>query len=366
MSQIAYFNLPDVGEGLTEAEIVTWKVAVGDTVSVNQIIVEIETAKSLVELPVPFAGVVSELLAKEGDTVEVGKPIIGVKVAGTVGAVSTATNAIKIIDEDVAAAAAVIEDTAASVEPKKTPNLVGYGVMEGSHGGSRRRRGPVTATAPAVAAAAAELPPVNPATELHNTVALSAEDRVIAKPPVRKLAKDLGVNLGNIKGSGVAGEILREDVVNGATQASVFRNLTTPEAPKTSEERIPVKGVRKAIATAMAAIFMVADRGARYSAAMNTLKLAAVAALGLVPATAPAAAEVYCTGPGVPAGCVVRPDVGAPGPGVRPRAGVGAPGVGVAPGVGAGAPGVGVAPGAGPDNDVGVNRGGPVNRAGRR
>lgn len=98
MSQIAYFNLPDVGEGLTEAEIVTWKVAVGDTVSVNQIIVEIETAKSLVELPVPFAGVVSELLAKEGDTVEVGKPIIGVKVAGTVGAVSTATNAIKIID----------------------------------------------------------------------------------------------------------------------------------------------------------------------------------------------------------------------------------------------------------------------------
>jgi pyruvate dehydrogenase E2 component (dihydrolipoamide acetyltransferase) len=251
MSQIAYFNLPDVGEGLTEAEIVTWKVAVGDTVSVNQIIVEIETAKSLVELPVPFAGVVSELLANEGDTVEVGKPIIGVKVAGTVGAVSTATNAIKIIDEDVAAAAAIVDDTAASVEPKKTPNLVGYGVMEGSHGGSRRRRGPIAATAPAVAAAAAELPPVNPATELHNTVALSSEDRVIAKPPVRKLAKDLGVNLANIKGSGVAGEILREDVVNGATQASVFRNLTTPDAPKTSEERIPVKGVRKAIATAM-------------------------------------------------------------------------------------------------------------------
>lgn len=115
----------------------------------------------------------------------------------------------------------------------------------------------------------------------------------------------------------------------------------------------------------MAAILVVAARGARYSAAMNTLKLAAVAALGLVAATAPAAAEVYCTGPGVPAGCVVRPDVGAPGPGVRPRAGVGAPGVGVAPGVGAGAPGIGVAPGAGPDNEVG-NRGGPVNRAGRR
>lgn len=251
MSQIAYFNLPDVGEGLTEAEIVTWKVAAGDTVSVNQIIVEIETAKSLVELPVPFAGVVAELLAKEGETVEVGKPIIGVRVAGSVGELSTATNAIKIIDEDTAAAAELIEDTAGSVEPKKTPNLVGYGVMEGSHGGSRRRRGPVAATAPAVAAAAADLPPANPATELHNTAALSAADKVIAKPPVRKLAKDLGVDLAKVVGSGVAGEILREDVVGGAAQASVFRNLSTPAAPSAREERIPVKGVRKAIANAM-------------------------------------------------------------------------------------------------------------------
>jgi pyruvate dehydrogenase E2 component (dihydrolipoamide acetyltransferase) len=253
MSQIAYFNLPDVGEGLTEAEIVTWKVKVGDNVSVNQIIVEIETAKSLVELPVPFAGVVSELLAKEGETVEVGKPIIAVKVAGAVGAVSTATNAIKIIDESDAAAA--VADAASTVaetgEPKKTPNLVGYGVMEGSHSGSRRRRGPVAATVPAVAVAAAHLPPANPATELHNTVALAASEKVIAKPPIRKLAKDLGVNLANISGSGVGGEILREDVVNGATQASVFRNLSTPEAPTAREERIPVKGVRKAIANAM-------------------------------------------------------------------------------------------------------------------
>ncbi len=258
MSQIAYFNLPDVGEGLTEAEIVTWKVKAGDNVTVNQIIVEIETAKSLVELPVPFAGVVSELLAKEGDTVEVGKPIIAVKVAGAVGAVSTATNAIKIIDENDAAAAAVA-DTAATVSesatPAKTPNLVGYGVMEGSHGGSRRRRGPVAATAPAVTAAAVavaatHLPPANPATELHNTVAISGE-KVLAKPPIRKLARDLGVDLSTISGSGIAGEILREDVVNGATQASVFRNLSTPEAPSAREERIPVKGVRKAIANAM-------------------------------------------------------------------------------------------------------------------
>jgi pyruvate dehydrogenase E2 component (dihydrolipoamide acetyltransferase) len=256
MSQIAYFNLPDVGEGLTEAEIVTWKVKAGDSVTVNQIIVEIETAKSLVELPVPFAGEVSELLAKEGDTVEVGKPIIAVKVAGAVGAVSTATNAIKIIDENEAAAAAAA-DAASTIdaEPKKTPNLVGYGVMEGSHGGSRRRRGAVVPTAPAVTAAAVavaatHLPPANPATQLPNTVAITGE-KVLAKPPIRKLARDLGVDLGNISGSGIGGEILREDVVNGATQASVFRNLSTPEAPSTREERIPVKGVRKAIANAM-------------------------------------------------------------------------------------------------------------------
>ena len=260
MSQIAFFNLPDVGEGLTEAEIVTWKVAVGDSVVVNQIIVEIETAKSLVELPVPFAGVVSELLAKEGDTVEVGKPIISVKVAGSVGEVSTATSAIKIIDENEVAVADVASTVASAAaensEPKKTPNLVGYGVMEGSHGGSRRRRGVVAATAPAVSAAAvaavaASLPAANPATELHNTVALSSAEKILAKPPIRKLAKDLGVDLSKISGSGVGGEILREDVVNGATQASVFRNLVTPDAPMVAEERIPVKGVRKAIATAM-------------------------------------------------------------------------------------------------------------------
>src|SRR5436190_16754649 len=79
MSDVRYFNLPDVGEGLTEAEIVTWKVKVGDTVKINDVIVEIETAKSLVELPCPFAGTVTELLAGEGETVNVGSPIITVE-----------------------------------------------------------------------------------------------------------------------------------------------------------------------------------------------------------------------------------------------------------------------------------------------
>ena len=162
MSQLAYFNLPDVGEGLTEAEIVTWMVKPGDAVGVNQIICEIETAKSLVELPCPFAGVVTQLLAAEGDTVEVGKPIIAVTVSdGAVGVVGTQTGPVQQLHNMVATAAeqaaavaatvqaanlqaaanAAVADTAASVaaEEKAPPALVGYGVSH-SLGGTRRRR----------------------------------------------------------------------------------------------------------------------------------------------------------------------------------------------------------------------------------
>ncbi|WP_296630979.1 dihydrolipoamide acetyltransferase family protein [Rhodoluna sp.] len=242
MTQLAFFNLPDVGEGLTEAEIVTWMVKPGDTVKVNQIICEIETAKSLVELPCPFAGVVTELLAKEGETVEVGRPIISATVSdGAVGSVSVSTTSIPIIDEATAAAAhTLVSDAAATVakDEGKSPNLVGYGAA--GHGASRRRR-PATGAA-AIAAATTHAPVAAPVAGEHN---------VIAKPPIRKLAKDLGVDLTKVTASGASGEITREDVMGGAQQASVFRNLTTPAAPSAREERIPVKGVRKAIATAM-------------------------------------------------------------------------------------------------------------------
>ncbi|WP_138275982.1 dihydrolipoamide acetyltransferase family protein [Rhodoluna limnophila] len=252
MTQLAFFNLPDVGEGLTEAEIVSWKVKPGDTVAVNQVIVEIETAKSLVELPCPFAGVVAELFAAEGDTVEVGKPIISATVAdGAVGTVSTNTSAIPIVDAAAAVAAhEVIADAAAAVaKEEKQPNLVGYGAS--GHAASRRR-GPVVPAAASVAAASASLPLIpNPDTALINVAAITAEDKVIAKPPIRKLAKDLGVDITSVTPTGFAGEVTREDVLGGAQQASVFRNLSTPEAPSAREERIPVKGVRKAIANAM-------------------------------------------------------------------------------------------------------------------
>ena len=263
MSQLAYFNLPDVGEGLTEAEIVSWKVKPGDTVGVNQVIVEIETAKSLVELPCPFAGVVSELLAAEGETVEVGKPIIAVTVAGGAPSIVNApaapsTPSAPSMHTDVAAGAAAaalaheaVLDTAASVsaEEKAPANLVGYGVA--NHAGGTRRRGrSVPGGIPVVTATtAAALPLAGTATGGINVVV--DEEDIIAKPPVRRLAKDLNVDITTVTPTGVAGEVTREDVMAAASQASVFRNLSTPEAPSERETRIPVKGVRKAIATAM-------------------------------------------------------------------------------------------------------------------
>jgi len=255
MSQLAYFNLPDVGEGLTEAEIVNWMVKPGDSVGVNQIICEIETAKSLVELPCPFAGTVTQLLAEEGETVEVGKPIIAVTVAD--GAVGTQTGPVQQLhtavatNAEAAAAAAApapsAAPAAASGEEKEPPALVGYGVNH-SLGGTRRRGRTVPGGIPAPAAATAALPV---AAAQQNIVVGVGEESVIAKPPTRALARELNVDITKVTPSGMAGEVTREDVMAAAQQASVFRNLTTPEAPTERETRIPVKGVRKAIANAM-------------------------------------------------------------------------------------------------------------------
>ena len=239
---LAMFNLPDVGEGLTEAEIVSWKVAPGDTVAVNQVICEIETAKSIVELPCPFAGTVEELLAKEGDTVGVGMPIISVQAEGSILVAGPSTTSIPIVPESSSTHQAVADVAASVASDENKPNLVGYG--SASHGGTRRKRA-TGLTTPAVVPSATSSMPVSP------VVAASASTDIIAKPPIRKLAKDLNVDLSKVQATGLAGEITREDVVNAASQASVFRNLKTPAVPSEREERIPVKGVRKAIATAM-------------------------------------------------------------------------------------------------------------------
>ena len=227
---IAKFPLPDVGEGLTEAEIVSWKVAVGDHVSVNQTICEIETAKSIVELPCPFAGEVTELFAQEGETVEVGNPIIAVRMVGA--------SPIPVLSEPDAPATGDEKDTGAEY---KIPTLVGYG--DSGDVKSRRSR------------AVAAMAPVTTAIPVSMVRAAAASESIMAKPPIRKMAKELGVDLGSVVGTGMHGEITREDVIGSASQASVFKNLTTPDAPSEREERIPVKGVRKAIATALFASF---------------------------------------------------------------------------------------------------------------
>lgn len=212
------FHLPDVGEGLTEAEIVQWRVAPGDAVAVNDVLVEIETAKSLVELPSPFAGTVGELLAPEGETVTVGAAII--TIAGAAA------------EPDASSGLSAHGEPAADEEPAGAV-LVGYGT--GGQVSSRRKR------------------------PTERVDAVKASVGVVAKPPVRKLARDLGVDLAQVTPSGPAGEVSRDDVVAHAQQASVFRNIATPAAPAEREQMIPVTAAPVSAAPASAPAAASAD-----------------------------------------------------------------------------------------------------------
>lgn len=224
MSDIQQFRLPDAGEGLTEADIVQWKVAVGDTVKVNDPIVEIETAKSLVELPCPFAGVVTALLVAEGATVEVGTPIIAVDTAPGAGAVPGPGTA-----EPVAGANG------------RTAVLVGYGPRTTSASRRPRRAADAPRQSVTVAAEPGAAQPVT-AQPAH----------ALAKPPVRLLAKQLGVDLTTLAPSGPGGVVTREDVERAAHPVGAPSGGATQRVPAGEREtRIPVKGVRKLTADAM-------------------------------------------------------------------------------------------------------------------
>ncbi|TWF98862.1 dihydrolipoamide acetyltransferase family protein [Kitasatospora viridis] len=246
------FKMPDVGEGLTEAEILKWYVQPGDTVTDGQVVCEVETAKAAVELPIPYNGVVEALHFPEGTTVDVGTAIIAVAVAGAPGEAPAAP----------AAAPVAPAPAAEEAEPaKREPVLVGYGPRTGT---AQRRARRTTAAAPAapVAPAAAAPAPVAPAAPVA-AVPVTGE-RPLAKPPVRKLAKDLGVDLATVVPTGKDGVITREDVHAAAAPAPA---LPAPVAaaveaapveaappPATGlDVRIPVKGVRKATAQAMVA-----------------------------------------------------------------------------------------------------------------
>ncbi|GAA3012795.1 dihydrolipoamide acetyltransferase family protein [Streptomyces fulvorobeus] len=241
------FKMPDVGEGLTEAEILKWYVKPGDTVTDGQVVCEVETAKAAVELPIPFDGVVHELRFPEGTTVDVGQVIISVDVAPGEGPVET----------PVAEPVAAPEPAAAPEAPKtRTPVLVGYGVAESST--KRRPRKGAEVAQQAAAAIQGEL-------NGHGSVA--PETRPLAKPPVRKLAKDLGIDLATVTPTGKDGVITREDVHAAAAPVTAGEPAAAPApepaaapsaqvptvaaVPGARETRIPVKGVRKAIAQAM-------------------------------------------------------------------------------------------------------------------
>jgi 2-oxoisovalerate dehydrogenase E2 component (dihydrolipoyl transacylase) len=234
MTELKEFKLPDVGEGLTEADIVAWHVKPGDQVEVNQIIVEIETAKAVVELPSPWDGTVSRLLVEVGQTVDVGVPIIAVDVAGSGGAPAVTAS---VQDKTDPAERTVVSPPD---QPQRQAVLVGYGVKEAST--KRRAR----KTVPAVAAPAAE-------------GAGSPAVRALAKPPVRRLAKDLGISLAELAGTGPDGSITRDDVQRAAAGDTTVRsdqavsgNGTRAPSPE-REERIAIRGVRKHMAAAMVA-----------------------------------------------------------------------------------------------------------------
>ncbi|MEV4173894.1 dihydrolipoamide acetyltransferase family protein [Nonomuraea sp. NPDC049709] len=279
------FKLPDVGEGLTEAEIVRWHVKAGDDVKVNQIVVEIETAKSIVELPIPWDGVVAGLMAEEGQTVDVGAPIIAVDttepgetpapaaaapaatspteatpaaVSGA-GTESGAADRLEALADDMVpkppAEGAVEPGAHGSPAPKEERQavLVGYGVKTGAtKRRPRRQPSPGVPANPVANPSRVEVdgpPAPEPAPAPAPAAPVPSRVAVLAKPPVRKLAKDLGVDLTAVTGTGPQGSITREDIQTAA-QAPAQAPVAAPR-PGEREERIPVKGVRKMTAQAM-------------------------------------------------------------------------------------------------------------------
>ena len=244
MPDLKHFLLPDVGEGLTEAEIIKWDVAPGDTVTINQTLVEIETAKAAVELPSPFAGLVTALHVSAGETVDVGRPIITIDVApdGAPLPVSTPANG------------------------ARQPVLVGYGPK--ADGPTRRRSRVGHAVAPDADWAPDQPEPIadGPVVEPIADEPVMAEPVVegpaaLAKPPVRLLAKTLGVDLESVTPTGPNGSVSRADVEAAAVDSTV---ASAPQQTAARETRVPIRGVRKLTAAAMVTSAFTAPHASLY------------------------------------------------------------------------------------------------------
>lgn len=309
MPKFERFPLPDAGEGLTEADIVTWRVAVGDRVEVNQPLVEIETAKSLVELPCPFDGVVTQLLVAEGETVEVGVPIVEFDIdpdgpaqpesdAGPteVGQAASTAGASALSAASAADAGASAADaSAAASSPSTAAPSTGLGAgtvrlsaenapSDGANADAIRSTASSASAAGSSAAAASgggdsgasgavlvgygvKAGSAHRRARKDNAIeaiggANDSEYPVIAKPPVRKLARDLGIDITTVTPSGPGGVVTREDVEQHARATAPRALATYPgddqpwlesgySTPDGRATRVPVKSVRKRTAEAM-------------------------------------------------------------------------------------------------------------------
>ncbi|WP_284986364.1 dihydrolipoamide acetyltransferase family protein [Arthrobacter sp. fls2-241-R2A-172] len=266
-SDMQVFRLPDLGEGLTEAELVNWLVAVGDEVRVDQPIAEVETAKSMVEVPSPYAGTVAELHGEAGQTLDVGKPLISIARAG---AAPVAPEAPSATDDAVSTGVATSPEVEAAAETYRTEEkagsgnvLIGYGTPGGATGGrTRPRKASVAVVEPVREAPAPSLEAALAATRIPGK--LSA----VISPLVRKMARDHGVSLDTIEGSGASGLIMRRDVEAAISAPEAASASAAPASPVTVgagavagsvdgrtglgvSARTPVRGVRKAVAANM-------------------------------------------------------------------------------------------------------------------
>ncbi len=284
---IREFALPDLGEGLTESEIVAWRVGVGDRVELNQIIADVETAKAVVELPSPYSGVITALHAAEGETVNVGEPLFScdtgdgavegpTEAAGAASSTPESKEGAKPESTEGEETAASAEASPATPEPAATqpasapsearePTLVGYGARDEGVPRRRARRADLAANlVPSVPSGgevdADAAPPAGGRVDTSRPdadLSTGAPERPRSTPPVRKLARDLGVDLAAVVGTGERGLITRSDV-EAAASGAPSRVAAQPDgvasaAPgdRPAETRIPIKGVRKHTAAAM-------------------------------------------------------------------------------------------------------------------
>ncbi|WP_433602778.1 dihydrolipoamide acetyltransferase family protein [Nocardia sp. CA-135953] len=220
------FVLPDLGEGLTEADIAEWKVQVGDSVTIDQVVVEVETAKAAVEVPIPFEGTVIALHGEEGSTLKVGTPLI--TVSGAESDADTADSSVALAGEQ-----HLEEERGGSGNV-----LIGYGTSQDTR--RRRRRVQPIAPPPSTATSNAVV-----STKPKPSAAPRPPSRVIS-PVVRSLAHTHGLDLATLSGSGVGGVITRADVDHALTDAP--DNPSTSSRPATADQRFPLEGLRKFVA----------------------------------------------------------------------------------------------------------------------